>query len=230
MEFFIIKKGEKLYLRPKIYIFFMTENSVNSYFESIIDSLVDNKFAIADDFFTKDEVNVLRENLKNRYDSHQFKKSAIGNNGDKTIAAGIRGDFISWIDENELNEAEQMYFLKVNNFIEYLNRTCYLGIVDGEFHYALYPENTFYKRHLDVFQNDSRRKLSVVFYLNDEDWKQEDGGELVIYTSENGQEEQKISIMPKGGRMVIFNSRELEHEVKPVSRPRKSITGWFKTR
>jgi SM-20-related protein len=207
----------------------MTENSVNAYFESIIDSLVDNKFAIADDFFTTSEVNLLRNNLMRKYDLDQFKKSAIGNT-DKIIIEGVRGDFISWIDENNLDTAEQMYFTKVNNFIEYLNSTCYLGIVEGEFHYALYPDGAFYKRHLDVFQNDSRRTLSVIFYLNDDDWKVEDGGELVIYIKDTDGTEKEVNVTPFGGRMVIFNSRELEHEVKIVSRPRKSITGWFKTR
>lgn len=208
----------------------MAENTIELYYESIIDSLVDNKFAVADDFFSKEEVNILRRNLINKYEADDFKKSAIGNNGDKVIVEEIRGDFISWIDEQNMDKTEQMYFEKVNNFIQYLNRTCYLGIVEGEFHYALYPKNTFYKRHLDIFSNDSRRTLSVVFYLNDEDWKPEDGGELAIYLQNEVDKEEQINITPYGGRMVIFNSRELEHEVKPVYRTRKSITGWFKTR
>lgn len=208
----------------------MADEALELYYESIIDSLVDKKFAVADDFFSKEEVEILRKNLINKYNADGFKKSAIGNNADKIVAEGIRGDFISWIDEQEMDTAEQLYFNKVNNFIEYLNKTCYLGIVEGEFHYALYPENTFYKRHLDVFQNDSRRTLSVIYYLNDEDWKPEDGGELVIYVKNLNGVEEEVVVTPYGGRMVIFNSRELEHEVKPVSRPRKSITGWFKTR
>jgi len=94
----------------------------------------------------------------------------------------------------------------------------------------LYPKDSFYKRHLDVFQNDSRRTLSVIFYLNDEDWQPDDGGELVIYKLDNNNKEEEFNVTPYGGRMVIFNSRELEHEVKLVNRNRKSITGWFKTR
>jgi Rps23 Pro-64 3,4-dihydroxylase Tpa1-like proline 4-hydroxylase len=35
-----------------------------------------------------------------------------------------------------------------------------------------YPKGTFYKRHLDTFQNDQRRKLSMVLYLNDKDWRE----------------------------------------------------------
>ena len=207
----------------------MQINTIELYYESIIDNLISKKFAIADDFFSNVEVNILRQNLQNKYDLDTFKKSAIGNT-DKIIAEGIRGDFISWIDEENLDEAEKMYFNKVNDFIDYLNRTCYLGIVEGEFHYALYPQNTFYKRHLDVFNNDSRRTLSVIFYLNDEDWTPENGGELAIYLPKEDGTEETVKVLPLPGRMVIFNSRELEHEVLPVNRPRKSITGWFKTR
>jgi len=104
-----------------------------------------------------------------------------------------------------------------------------MGITEKEFHYALYPEGTFYKRHLDTFQNDSRRKLSMVCYLNDEDWKPEYGGELALYTGTK-ELEQTINIYPLQGRMVIFESQVLEHEVKPVKQPRLSITGWLKTR
>ena len=104
-----------------------------------------------------------------------------------------------------------------------------MGINEKEFHYAVYPEGTFYKRHLDTFQNDSRRKLSMVCYLNDEDWQPGYGGELTIYIDDNGHEK-SIDIYPVQGRMVVFESQVLEHEVKPVKRERLSITGWLKTR
>ncbi|UYW01179.1 2OG-Fe(II) oxygenase [Flavobacterium agricola] len=207
----------------------MAEDALIKYYESIINNLIENKFAIADGFFSGEEVNLLRNNLMQKYEADIFKKSAIGNKDDAIIVTGIRGDFILWLDEQHLDAVEQIYFNKVNNFIAYLNRTCFLGLVDGEFHYALYPNNTFYKRHLDVFQKDSRRMLSVIFYLNDDDWQTADGGELVIYLPKPETEE-AVVVHPLGGRMVIFNSRELEHEVKFVHRPRKSITGWLRTR
>ena len=66
-------------------------------------------------------------------------------------------------------------------------------------------------------------------YLNNEDWQPEYGGELTIYTHEKGAE-LPVDIYPLAGRMVIFESQVLEHEVKPVKHPRLSITGWLKTR
>ncbi|MCB0447193.1 MAG: 2OG-Fe(II) oxygenase, partial [Gelidibacter sp.] len=35
---------------------------------------------------------------------------------------------------------------------------------------------------------------------------------------------------PFPGRVVIFESQIIEHEVKPVNTERLSITGWLKTR
>ncbi|MCP9199217.1 2OG-Fe(II) oxygenase [Gramella sp. GC03-9] len=201
----------------------------NQQYESIIQDLMDKKYSIVDDFFTAEEVHVLRDSLMRKYEEDNFKKAAIGNRTNEIIEKSIRGDFILWINEADNGPAENLYFKKINSLVEYLNRTCFMGILHKEFHYAVYPEGTFYKRHLDTFQNDGRRKLSMVCYLNNEDWKPENGGELTIYTNEDGKEEE-MNIYPLAGRVVIFESQELEHEVKPVKVPRLSITGWLKTR
>ena len=201
----------------------------NPLYEKIISDLMEKKYSIIDNFFDAAEVDILRAALNEKYEEDNFKKAAIGNRTNEVIAKSIRGDFILWINEADAGEAEKIYFEKINSLVNYLNRTCFMGILHKEFHYAVYPEGTFYKRHLDTFQNDGRRKLSMVCYLNNEDWRPENGGELAIYTQENGEEEQ-IDIFPLAGRVVIFESQELEHEVKPVKVPRLSITGWLKTR
>lgn len=199
-------------------------------FEQIIENIADMHYAVSDDFFTAVEIETIRHSLLEKYQTDQFKKSAIGNRLNEQIENTIRGDFILWINEAEQNRAERLFFEKVNNFIDYLNRTCFMGIWHKEFHYAVYPEGKFYKRHLDTFQNDGRRKLSIVCYLNDEDWERENGGELVLYLKNKGHEIEE-SIYPFPGRMVIFESQVIEHEVKPVAASKRlSITGWLKTR
>lgn len=210
-------------------LFEQIEFKENPLYERIISDILDKKYSIVDNFFDSAEVDILRENLLEKYEEDNFKKAAIGNKTSEVIERTIRGDFILWINEAEAGKPEKTYFNKINSLVEYLNSTCFMGILTKEFHYAVYPEGTFYKRHLDTFQNDGRRKLSMVCYLNNEDWKPENGGELAIYIHENGKEKQ-IDIFPFPGRVVIFESQELEHEVKPVKVPRLSITGWLKTR
>ncbi|WP_405574363.1 2OG-Fe(II) oxygenase [Winogradskyella sp. Asnod2-B02-A] len=197
----------------------------NALYERVISDISSQKYSIVDDFFSEDEVIALRHSLLLKYEEDAFKKSAIGNKTNELVKKAVRGDIILWIDENVINTAEQLFFNKINDLKDYLNRTCFLGINQKEFHYAIYPKDTFYKRHLDTFQNDDRRKLSFVCYLNSEDWKPENGGELVLYLDG----EDKI-IYPFHGKVVIFESQELEHEVKPVNTQRLSITGWLKTR
>ncbi|MHA6279079.1 2OG-Fe(II) oxygenase [Salinimicrobium sp. CAU 1759] len=201
----------------------------NPVYEKIISDLLEQQYCIVEDFFSLAEVEELRNSLLYKYEEDNFKKAAIGNRTNEIVAKSIRGDFILWLNEAEAAETEKTFFRKINDFVHYLNMTCFLGILHKEFHYALYPEGTFYKRHLDTFQNDDRRKLSMVCYLNEQDWQPEYGGELMIYTEENGVEVPK-TIYPFPGRMVIFESQLLEHEVKPLKTERLSITGWLKTR
>jgi len=208
----------------------MNNIELNPLYEKVIDGLLQDRYCIVDGFFSAGEVNFLRESLLEKYEDDRFKKSAIGNQSAEQIVEAIRGDFIFWLDEGKVNGAERQFFNKVNDFVDYLNRTCFMGIADKEFHYALYPEGTFYKRHLDTFQNDSRRKLSMVCYLNDEDWQPDFGGELTLYVPGENGTETPLDIYPLEGRMVIFESQLLEHEVKPVKRERLSITGWLKSR
>ena len=198
----------------------------NESYERIIDDLITKKYSIVDDFFTPEEVSTLRESLLIKYEEDSFKKSAIGNYTNQEIDKTIRGVFISWIDEKNDEPTEQLFFSKVNSLVSYLNKTCFLGILTKEFHYAVYPTGTFYKRHLDTFQNDDRRKLSMVFYLNEDGWLPEFGGELTLYLDEGDK-----TILPLPGRVVIFESQVIEHEVKRVmANERLSITGWLKTR
>ena len=208
-------------------LFEQLDFTVNQQYEQIIDDLLEKQYSIVDDFFDPLEILKLRSSLLHKYEEDKFKKSAIGNRTNELIEKAIRGDFILWMNEAEAGETEKIFFHKINNLIEYLNRTCFMGILHKEFHCAVYPKGTFYKRHLDTFQNDSRRKLSIVSYLNDENWLKTNGGELVIY-KEDGSEE---VIYPLPGRVVIFESQILEHEVKEVKNSeRLSITGWLKTR
>lgn len=201
----------------------------NPMYESIISDLMEQQYSIVEGFFTTEEVVSLRASLLEKYEEDAFKKAAIGNRVNELIEKSVRGDFILWLNEKEANSAEKLFFNRINDMVSYLNKTCFMGILFKEFHYALYPKGTFYKRHLDTFQNDDRRKLSMVCYLNEENWQPEYGGELVLYLNENGKEVSK-TIYPFPGRMVIFESQILEHEVKAVEQKRMSITGWLKTR
>ena len=197
-------------------------------FEPIIDGILANGYGVADFFLTQNEVTVLANHLRDRRDAGQFRAAGIGNQ-QVAVQSAIRGDEIMWVDEAAATADESAFLQRIGEFVQFINQTCYLGLREYEFHYALYPPGTFYKRHLDQFRSDSRRKLSVICYLNP-NWQETDGGQLALYLpEETGKAERQIIIQPIGGRLVCFESGRLEHEVLPATRERLSLTGWLKT-
>lgn len=149
-------------------------------------------------------------------------QAGIGQKTDFHKDEAYRRDKILWLEKTSANPAEVSFLLLINSFMEFLNQTCYAGIQDFEFHYALYEKGSFYKRHLDQFSHNDSRIYSVIIYLN-EDWKQGDGGELILY-KESGE----VKIAPQIGTMVFFDSAVLPHEVLETHVPRFSLTGWLK--
>jgi len=39
-----------------------------------------------------------------------------------------------------------------------------------------------------------------------------------------------VGVLPEGGKLVVFLSESMEHEVLPASRERFSLTGWLRLR
>lgn len=196
-------------------------------FEPIIDGILADGYGVVDDFLTPEEVATLASRLRTRRAAGQFKAAGIGNQ-QVTVANTIRGDEIMWLDWATATPDERAFLQRIGEFVNYVNQTCYLGLRDYEFHYALYPPGTFYKRHLDQFRSDSRRKLSVICYLN-ADWQENDGGQLALFLPQDDGTERRVTISPVAGRLVCFESGRLEHEVLPATRERLSVTGWLKT-
>ena len=151
-----------------------------------------------------------------------MKFAGIGNDKFANASQQMRGDKIFWLDKKNENKYELAFLQLIENFIEHLNQTCYTGINDYEFHYAVYEPGTVYKKHKDQFKTDNNRKFSLICYLND-DWVEADGGQLVIY-----QDGVPQSIVPNAQKAVFFKSDQMEHEVTLAHKSRMSITGWLK--
>nr|WP_299423811.1 2OG-Fe(II) oxygenase [uncultured Emticicia sp.] len=197
-------------------------------FELLIEGIVAKGYAVCDDFLEPSEVKNLLNTFAQRYESGKFKDASIGKQSEAHKSALVRGDQILWLETNSVDVAERMLLNKNQAFVDYLNQTCYLGIVGTEIHFAKYNVGKFYRRHRDTFQAQKGRILSVIYYLNP-NWIPENGGNLIIYTSENGIEK-GIVIEPLAGRLVCFESEKLEHEVSVAFAERFSVTGWLLNR
>jgi SM-20-related protein len=193
---------------------------MNELFDSIADGLAENSFAVVDQFLSVKEVNEILE--LPHFKDHQgyFKKAGIGKQQNLQINEAIRGDYILWIDKSSAPEAARVYLNRLQELMQYLNQSLFLSLKDVEVHMTVYPIGTYYRRHLDQFKKDDKRKLSVICYLNN-DWEDAHGGQLRIYTNEKA-----VDLLPIAGRLVCFRSDMLEHEVLPAIRERFSLTGW----
>lgn len=164
----------------------------------------------------------LCEQLQSMTDN-QFNAAGIGRDDDFGKNDNIRNDEICWISGN--SQAGIQWLDWCNELKEHLNKHLFLGLFSFESHFAHYPPNAFYKRHVDAFQGEKNRILSVVLYLN-RNWKKHDGGELVLYESK--EDMNGIMVTPELGTLVVFLSEEFPHEVLPASTDRYSIAGWYR--
>jgi SM-20-related protein len=192
-------------------------------FETLIETYLVDKVGISEHFLSETLSGQLKANLLNLFAKNELVTAGTGNENTILKDIAIRSDKIYWLDKSHDDPHENAFFALMDDFVLYLNKTCYTGITDYEFHYAMYEKGSFYKRHLDRFRNDDRRLFSMITYLN-ADWQEGDGGELSIFHDDG----QTQNISPKNGKSVFFKSDELEHEVLKTMVPRMSITGWLR--
>lgn len=152
-----------------------------------------------------------------------YELAGIGRTQDYLQDKDIRGDKICWITGESL--AGRQWLKWAAALQQYLNRRLFLGLFSFESHFAYYPPGTFYRKHLDAFCGEANRVLSVVVYLN-KDWCDEDGGELILYHSDD--DSLGIRVLPAWGTIVVFLSEEFPHEVLLAKRDRHSIAGWYR--
>ncbi|MDI3324005.1 2OG-Fe(II) oxygenase [Pontibacterium granulatum] len=156
-------------------------------------------------------------------DEEKFNAAGIGRDNEHMNNSFVRRDSICWINGDVSAGREWLDW--TGRLKTYINRKLILGLFSFESHFAHYSPGAFYKRHVDAFRGEANRVLTMVVYLN-RDWTEDDGGELVLYTSDTDQD--GIKVTPAMGTVVVFLSEEFPHEVLPSYRDRFSIAGWYR--
>lgn len=207
--------------------------------EAIVNALSNQGYAVIEDFLSAEIIQQLQFTLQQNLAKNTLKPANIGRlNGfkmPKTNVAHFRGDSTIWLEETDTNTAIQAYFSAMQTLKTALNQQLFLGVDALEAHFAHYPIGGFYKKHLDQFQQtdatQTKRIISSVLYLN-QNWGAEDGGELRLYLSQDEavNKDTTLDFLPFENRLVLFLSDQFWHEVRPATRARNSIAGWFKTR
>ena len=191
--------------------------------QQVIDGLTKDRFSVFPNYFSNELISALYRELHHHLNENHLRAAHIGKGPRRTRAEDIRGDSILWL--NGGSTAQRAYLNEMEQLRLVFNRQLFLGLTELEAHFAYYPPGTGYRKHLDSFQNDNLRRVSIVTYLNPQ-WRSDDGGELLIY-----QEESIIAeIPPRGGTLVCFVSEDIPHRVAVAHHDRSSIAGWFRVR
>jgi SM-20-related protein len=152
---------------------------------------------------------------------------AAGVSRDAVVDGRVRGDRIAWIVASDDTPALSAAAARFEAIRIALNEGAYLGLRRFELQLACYPgDGARYDRHLDAFAGSkqpgaSTRRATAIVYLNP-GWGAEDGGVLRLHVPGG-----PVAVEPIAGRLVVFLSERIEHEVLPCFAPRWALTAWY---
>ena len=195
--------------------------------DHISQEIYSNSYVVVDNFVDQAFRKGLLKEQTDLLNQGQFKKAAVGKGDQRQVRTEIRSDEVLWMDPMALSPLQAIFWEKIEELKQVLNRRCFLGLKSFEGHFARYPIGSFYKRHLDQFHAVPHRIVTVILYLN-ESWTEVDGGQLRMYFPQEDGSERVEDVLPLGGRLVVFLSEEIPHEVMPTYKERISITGWLR--
>ena len=145
----------------------------------------------------------------------------------------VRGDDVGWFDGDEPElwprQTLSAYLQKVDTLIAELGpRVPQLSAIGSRSKAmcACYPGGgARYVKHRDALPYKAGRKLTVIYYLN-EQWEQGHGGELRIWPTDGSDE--TVTIEPLADRLLLFYADyRVPHEVLPAHVPRLAVTLWY---
>lgn len=189
-------------------------------FERMACGLRTHGFSIQAQALSPDFVATLRQEATGQ----NLRAAGVGRHSAYGQHAEIRRDHIAWIEGTSPTQTQWLDWAQ--RLQVHVNRALLLGLFSFESHFAHYAPGAFYARHVDAFKGQSNRVLSLVTYLNT-DWDPADGGELVLYSDQDEQQE-LCRVSPEAGTVVLFLSEDFPHEVLPAKTDRHSIAGWYR--
>eukprot|EP00927_Polykrikos_kofoidii_P046057 TRINITY_DN40241_c0_g1_i1.p1 TRINITY_DN40241_c0_g1~~TRINITY_DN40241_c0_g1_i1.p1 ORF type:complete len:747 (-),score=105.54 TRINITY_DN40241_c0_g1_i1:34-2094(-) len=201
-------------------------------------------YAVVDQFLSIEEARSLRSEVESAHSANQLVPGGLINgrvvsaDDSKYESTVTRGDLIGWFDPDDkgwpYGRTLDSFLVKVGTLSSELAgagvKECSKITARAKPMVACYPGGgAHYVKHVD---NDGkhelckRRIMTALVYLNSS-WKHGDGGELVIFDSEDTDVERRV-VEPLSNRLVIFWSDcRTPHMVRPARVPRYSVTLWL---
>lgn len=185
-----------------------------------VTSLGERGFFVIDAFLTGEEVSHLHQAALSLSREGAMAAAGIRRGASHRLDHQVRSDRITWLDPDH-DSPFWVVHERLTTLRDELNAQAWLGLRSTEVQLAWYPgEGTHYDRHLDSFPGADNRRLSAVLYLNPA-WQRADGGLLRLHVDPT------LDVEPIGGRLVVFLSEKIEHEVLSVHADRFAIAAWF---
>ncbi len=132
----------------------------------------------------------------------------------REVASAVRGDAIAWTDAPELRAPFEALRIE-------LNEAAWLGLQRFDLQVARYVSGGAYERHSDAFRGGPSRRVTAIWYLN-ENWAPSQGGRLRLHL-----DGEILDVEPMLDRLVVFMSERVEHEVLAAAAMRWALTAWY---
>lgn len=201
-------------------------------FDRVAQALATTGYFVGPGFFPQDQALALAAEAQAAWQAGAFRAAGVGRGPSWSQRPEIRSDEVLWLERDSAAPALKGALAQLDALQAHLNRCLFVGLEEFEVHLARYARGAFYARHIDQFEDTTRRAISLVLYLNHH-WRRQDGGALRLWTTPAPGREPPSSktpfleVLPEAGTLVVFRSADFWHEVRRARRPRLSLTGWF---
>lgn len=219
----------------------ITNTGFNNRYDSYIKKLKEDSFCVIPDFIDDTLVTQLLAEMDSLDHHAHFIEAGIGKGDSHHIQKRIRGDRIHWIDWNSPTSVQNDYLKILKEFQDEVKEAFYLPLSEMESFYSIYPPGTFYLRHYDNFQQENRRLVTCVLYLN-RHWNPDLGGNLRLFRpvlsmeekpGTDGMDSERFDIFevnPYAGTLAVFITHLIPHEVLVAARERRALVTWLGSR
>jgi SM-20-related protein len=197
-------------------------------YSKVVEDILEKGWCVLPDFLEREVAEELSTESLRAWAEGEFRRAGVGRGKELAIREDVRTDHVMWLRDDAVTGSQQGYLNRLEDLRVELNRNLFLGLMDFEGHFAVYPEGGFYKPHLDRHRQTMDRVVTVILYLNP-GWQEGDGGELRIWTTPGQKEGKDVLVRPRLGTLVCFLAGDFWHEVLPAGKTRASITGWFRS-
>ncbi|MCB9779298.1 MAG: 2OG-Fe(II) oxygenase [Alphaproteobacteria bacterium] len=184
-------------------------------------TLGEDGVVVRDDALALDVLDRIRAAVVALDEADALHPAGIGRDG--RLQPRVRSDRITWLEDAGGTDA----FVTLFGFFEALRGVLIQGTWQSLPRFSVQLASyrgggVGYARHIDALPGDPNRRFTAILYLNP-GWQPADGGLLRAWTGAG-----TVELAPVAGRLVLFRSEGVPHQVLPAVAPRYAATAWFR--